>query len=91
MWGEYVIIGRVRAWDGLVALLRVPTASLHQHTHPQGQGNGANGGGRGAEGLGKWIFHGYMHGDNLVGRWRATGTPPAWVGIECAFVLTKDE
>lgn len=69
-WGHFSIYGRVRAWDGLIVLLRVPSNPLEEH-------------------LGKWIFKGYLHGQNFVGRWRETSTPWNSIGYEGGFVVYK--
>ncbi|KDR78686.1 hypothetical protein GALMADRAFT_244185 [Galerina marginata CBS 339.88] len=69
-WGHYEIVGRVRPWDGLVVLLRVPSNPLEQH-------------------LGRWIFKGYLHDQNFVGRWRETSTPLDSIGYEGGFVVYK--
>ncbi|KAF8071573.1 hypothetical protein FPV67DRAFT_882445 [Lyophyllum atratum] len=41
--------------------------------------------------LGEWVFKGYLHDQNLVGRWRERFTPVDMVGFEGAFVLRKTE
>ncbi|KAH7920230.1 hypothetical protein BV22DRAFT_1040065 [Leucogyrophana mollusca] len=71
-WGHYSFIGRVRQWDGLIVLLRIPknVADINR---------------------GRWIFKGYMHEHNLVGRWRETGTAMNGAGLEGGFVLCKGD
>ncbi|KIK03002.1 hypothetical protein K443DRAFT_131626 [Laccaria amethystina LaAM-08-1] len=39
--------------------------------------------------LGTWVFKGYLHDQNLVGRWRETSTPANIVGYEGGFVVRK--
>ncbi|KAF5341371.1 hypothetical protein D9758_012282 [Tetrapyrgos nigripes] len=39
--------------------------------------------------LGKWIFRGYLHDRNLVGRWRETSTAAKYVGYDGPFVVKK--
>ncbi|PFH46019.1 hypothetical protein AMATHDRAFT_156930 [Amanita thiersii Skay4041] len=41
--------------------------------------------------VGPWIFKGYIHDQNLVGRWRETSTAVGLVGLEGAFVVTRRE
>ncbi|TFK73283.1 hypothetical protein BDN72DRAFT_814820 [Pluteus cervinus] len=69
-WGHFTIVGRVRAWDGLIVLLRKPTHPLQAH-------------------LGQWVFRGYIHDKNLVGRWREISTPVGMLGFEGCFVVSK--
>lgn len=67
VWGHDRYFGRVRAWDGLVLLVR-------ERRH----------------GVGRWIFHGYIYnGQNLVGRWRETGTPVTSQGLEGVWGMVK--
>ncbi|KAF9460340.1 hypothetical protein BDZ94DRAFT_1284000 [Collybia nuda] len=40
---------------------------------------------------GQWIFRGYLHNRNLVGRWRETSTPVDAAGLEGAFLLSKQD
>ena len=91
-WGHYSYIGRVRPWDGLIVIVRVPVSVVRpQHFHLGGlthtfyQKVSADGG------RGKWIFKGYVHEHNLVGRWRDTVTPIEQVGLEGCFVWCKKE
>ncbi|KAF8903700.1 hypothetical protein CPB84DRAFT_1961070 [Gymnopilus junonius] len=71
-WGHFTIYGRVRPWDGLIALLRIPSNPTQQD-------------------LGSWVFKGYVHGQNLAGRWRETSTPPNFIGYEGGFVVYKTD
>ncbi|KAF8963146.1 hypothetical protein BDZ97DRAFT_1051779 [Flammula alnicola] len=71
-WGHYTIYGRVRPWDGLTALLRIPSDPSEDH-------------------LGKWIFKGYLHDQNFVGRWRETSTPMDSIGYQGGFVVYKTD
>ncbi|KAF8224160.1 hypothetical protein L208DRAFT_1425867 [Tricholoma matsutake] len=41
--------------------------------------------------LGQWIFRGYLHDRNFVGRWRETSTPNGAVGFQGSFVVHKAE
>lgn len=41
------------------------------------------------EHMGKWIFKGYLHGQNFVGRWREISTPWNSIGYEGGFVVYK--
>ncbi|KIR60379.1 hypothetical protein I312_103536 [Cryptococcus bacillisporus CA1280] len=67
-WGNFILKGRVRAWDGM--------ASLVKEYAPDSRG--------------KWIYRGYvLAGDILVGRWRDTYTPEAYVGYEGTFILNR--
>ncbi|KAF4571077.1 hypothetical protein EYR36_001653 [Pleurotus pulmonarius] len=40
---------------------------------------------------GQWVFKGYIHDQNLVGRWRATFTRVDQIGYEGSFVLAKTQ
>jgi hypothetical protein len=88
-WGHYNIVGRVRAWDGLVVLLRIPVrfgsdrSSHYSLTSPQARSEDAN--------HGRWVFRGYFHGGNLVGRWREAHVNDTAdrLAYEGAFVLTR--
>ncbi|CAA7267463.1 unnamed protein product [Cyclocybe aegerita] len=71
-WGDYTIYGRVRPWDGLVALLRFPTNPEERY-------------------LGTWVFKGYLHDKNFVGRWRETSTPVDLIGYEGSFVVYRND
>ncbi|KAJ3516509.1 hypothetical protein NLJ89_g1083 [Agrocybe chaxingu] len=71
-WGDYTIHGRVRPWDGLVALLRFPTNPEERY-------------------LGTWVFKGYLHDGNFVGRWRETSTPVNLIGYEGSFVVYRND
>lgn len=88
-WGHYTIIGRVRPWDGYIVLLRTPvcvqiyTRFCSLTLPPQRDPNQSH--------LGQWIFRGYIHDRNFVGRWRETTTPVGMVGFEGGFVVYKTE
>jgi hypothetical protein len=76
-WNHYIFYGRVRTWDGLIALVRVPR-------HVNGSEHGY---------LGRWVFTGYIVGaQNFVGTWRAIGVAdvgiPTW---ESAFTVSRRE
>ncbi|KAF4613809.1 hypothetical protein D9613_008054 [Agrocybe pediades] len=71
-WGHFTIYGRVRPWDGLIVLLRVPTIASDQA-------------------MGKWIFKGYLHDRNFVGRWRETSTPVDEIGYEGGFAVYRTQ
>jgi len=68
-WGHFSYLGRVRSWDGLISLLRIPRGP-HAHS-------------------GRWIFKGYIHDQNFVGRWRETATKVDTIGFEAGFVMCK--
>ncbi|KAF5379763.1 hypothetical protein D9615_005748 [Tricholomella constricta] len=40
--------------------------------------------------LGEWVFKGYLHDQNLVGRWREKFVPVTSIGFEGAFVNLTD-
>ncbi|EGO31272.1 hypothetical protein SERLADRAFT_353830 [Serpula lacrymans var. lacrymans S7.9] len=77
-WNPYKFYGRVRLWDGLIAIVRVPV----------------NNGGDPDRRFGRWIFTGYVvGGQNFVGTWRSVGSDvsvgvPTW---ESAFVMSRRE
>jgi hypothetical protein len=94
-WGDHVFVGRVRSWDGLVVLLRLPrvatragesphAAAFHADPHARGHDHGQAHSGR-------WVFRGYVHGGNWVGRWRETATAVDVVGLEGGFCVSKVE
>ncbi|KAG2066681.1 hypothetical protein BDR04DRAFT_1121022 [Suillus decipiens] len=76
-WNHYKFYGRVREWDGLVALVRIPA---QQYLHP-------------TAGLGLWVFSGYIvGGQNFVGTWRALGdVDPVAPTLESSFAMTRRE
>ncbi|KAG1871569.1 hypothetical protein F4604DRAFT_1881062 [Suillus subluteus] len=76
-WNHYKFYGRVREWDGLVALVRIPA---HPHPHH-------------TLGLGLWVFSGYIvGGHNFVGTWRALGdVDPVAPTLESSFAMTRRE
>lgn len=74
-WNHYIFYGRVRRWDGLIALVRVPR---HINGHEPRY-------------LGRWVFTGYVVGaQNFVGTWRALRNEdvgaPTW---ESAFSVSR--
>jgi len=69
-WGRFSYLGRVRPWDGLISLLRIPMDPANAH-------------------LGRWIFKGYIHDQNFVGRWRETHSNLDTIGFEAGFVMCK--
>ncbi|KAF7976205.1 hypothetical protein HWV62_7390 [Athelia sp. TMB] len=76
-WNHYIFYGRIRTWDGLIALVRVPRRVT-------GLENPA---------LGRWVFTGYVVGGvNFVGTWRALNHEdvgvPTW---ESAFCMSRRE
>ncbi|OJA08865.1 hypothetical protein AZE42_01745 [Rhizopogon vesiculosus] len=74
-WNHYRFYGRVREWDGLVALVRIPAQPQHLT----------------AQGLGVWVFSGYIVGGrNFVGTWRSLGGhDPSLPTLESAFAMTR--
>ena len=89
-WGHFTVVGRVRYWDGLIVLLHTPVGENvnfghidRSHEFRQRDPNGAH--------LGQWIFRGYLHDRNFVGRWRETSTPIDVAGFEGSFVVCKVE
>ncbi|KZP26511.1 hypothetical protein FIBSPDRAFT_782032 [Athelia psychrophila] len=76
-WNHYIFHGRIRPWDGLIALVRVPRRVA----------------GREDSHLGRWVFTGYVvGGKNFVGTWRALHQEdvetPTW---ESAFCMSRRE
>jgi len=79
-WGGYEFYGRVRAWDGLIAVLRRPKYKV--------MGGGFQIGEGGVKG--NLLFYGYLvGGENWVGGWRYAGVDSAVVGYEGAFVMSR--
>ena len=79
-WGGYEFYGRVRAWDGLIAVLRRPKCKT--------EGGGFQIGEGGVKG--NLLFYGYLvGGENWVGSWRYAGVDSAVVGYEGAFVMSR--
>jgi hypothetical protein len=39
--------------------------------------------------MGRWVFRGYIHHGNFVGRWRESSTAVDMIGYEGGFVLCK--
>ncbi|EIW78570.1 hypothetical protein CONPUDRAFT_145746 [Coniophora puteana RWD-64-598 SS2] len=85
-WNHYRFLGRVRTWDGLVAILRLPggaplVANAGEPTDAHHNENG----------IGWWVFTGYVVGGrNFVGTWRSvTGGDPRVPGWEGAVVMSR--
>lgn len=90
-WSHYLFYGRVRTWDGLIVILRVPVSGAPLCVFALFYDlttlatflfqRFAQGG---------WVFTGYLvGGQNLVGNWRATEQDvgvPAWEG---PFVMSR--
>lgn len=75
-WNHYKFYGRVREWDGLVALVRIPS---HPHLAAQGLGNWIFSG---------YIIGGH----NFVGTWRSLGgADPGLPTLESSFAMTRRE
>ncbi|KAL4070309.1 hypothetical protein J3A83DRAFT_4095038 [Scleroderma citrinum] len=77
-WHPYRFYGRVREWDGLIALMRVPVGVFPLlpvvNPHP----------------LSASILMGYLvGGQTLVGNWRVTERPNEPVTFEGAWVMSK--
>jgi hypothetical protein len=99
-WSHYMFYGRVRTWDGLIVILRIPV-SVHLLafstpfvfllfandllTLDQPQHFSLSHAGR-------WVFHGYLVGDqNFVGNWRKMELDvgiPSWEG---PFIMSRRE
>ncbi|KAI0653723.1 hypothetical protein C8Q70DRAFT_590738 [Cubamyces menziesii] len=78
-WGDYRIYGRVRAWDGLVVLLRLPAPSPDFVSPFPSR-------------LQPYVFRGYIvAGKNFVGSWRHLTESIHTVPIEGPFVVSKIE
>ena len=90
-WGFYYYIGRVRRWDGLVVLLRIPVRYVHSRLTPPNimvypdQIRDPVGS------RGRVVFKGYVHGQSLVGRWRDTATDMHALGYEGGFVFCRQD
>ena len=79
-WGGYEFYGRVRAWDGLIAVLRRPKCKAVGGGFQIGEGGVK----------GNLLFYGYLvGGENWVGSWRYAGVDSAIVGYEGAFVMSR--
>ncbi|KAG2141086.1 hypothetical protein DEU56DRAFT_283244 [Suillus clintonianus] len=73
-WNHYKFYGRVREWDGLVALVRIPA-----HPHPAAQGLGV-----------WVFSGYIVGGQNFVGTWRALGgANPGIPTLESSFAMTR--
>ncbi|EIN03979.1 hypothetical protein PUNSTDRAFT_128535 [Punctularia strigosozonata HHB-11173 SS5] len=102
-WGDHVFVGRVRSWDGLVVLLRLPRPDPARTAFASPFGDGKPMAphaaafhavpphDHGHAHAGRWVFRGYMQGGNILGRWRDTATAVDVVGLEGAFCLSRDE
>lgn len=94
-WGDSIYYGRVRPWDGMVAILRVstilfvglacatdappPRYALLQQHGPNDMRN-----------HGKFLFYGYIYGGNtFVGNWRYAGGDPLTPSFEAPFIMSK--
>ncbi|KAI0326393.1 hypothetical protein GY45DRAFT_1374008 [Cubamyces sp. BRFM 1775] len=78
-WGDYRIYGRVRAWDGLVVLLRLPAPSPDFVSPFPSR-------------LQPYVFRGYLvAGKNFVGSWRHLTDSIHTVPIEGPFAVSKIE
>lgn len=74
VWHRYRFYGRVREWDGLVALVRIPVCNGNAARSP----------------LGVWVFTGYVvGGQTLVGNWRTATHPGEPVTFEGPFAMSK--
>lgn len=86
-WGAFNLRGRIRAWDGMIILvkdyvsrIRVPLIPAH-HAPQAGPTNA---------GRGRWLYKGYIvAGGNWVGRWRDTFTAERLSGYEGVFSVTR--
>ncbi|KAG1725395.1 hypothetical protein EDB19DRAFT_1644065, partial [Suillus lakei] len=75
-WNHYRFYGRVREWDGLVALVRIPA-----HPHPTTQGLGV-----------WVFSGYIVGGNNFVGTWRELGdVDPVVPTLESSFAMTRRE
>lgn len=89
-WGRSMYYGRVRPWDGLIAILRIAvraplpfprrlemlTRFLQYDTNTHVYAH--------------WIYYGYIYGGNtFVGNWRQARMDPLLPGFECSFVMSK--
>ncbi|KAI0640478.1 hypothetical protein C8Q79DRAFT_1015256 [Trametes meyenii] len=77
-YGNFTYYGRVRAWDGLVVLVRAPAAPRV----PQF--------GRDPDTLDTYVLRGYLvGGDNFVGAWRHVTDSVHTIPIEGPFVVSR--
>ncbi|KAG8715578.1 hypothetical protein FRC11_002753 [Ceratobasidium sp. 423] len=87
-WGSFKLRGRVRAWDGMIILVKeyvrhpsplaFPVADLSPQDGPV------------VSGRGRWLYQGYLvSGGNWVGRWRDTFTSVNLSGYEGVFSVTR--
>ncbi|KAH9848014.1 hypothetical protein C2E23DRAFT_906734 [Lenzites betulinus] len=76
-WGNYHLYGRVRAWDGLIVLVRAP-APEPDVLSPF------------PERLEPYVFRGYLLGGaNLVGAWRHVTDSVHTIPVEGPFVVSR--
>ncbi|KAG0144924.1 hypothetical protein CROQUDRAFT_94492 [Cronartium quercuum f. sp. fusiforme G11] len=75
-WGKCLLKGRVRAWDGLLTLLKNYRADATVSGAAEPLRNAC------------WLYRGYATPDGaLIGRWRDTYTPPHIPGYEGTFIM----
>ena len=92
-WGRYTFLGRVRSWDGLIALVRLPVRIPHAatlllfETDPNRiliQADPSQ------WGRTRWVFRGYLHyGKVFVGSWRGMTADIESIPWEGSFVASK--
>ncbi|KAG6868381.1 hypothetical protein C0993_003905 [Termitomyces sp. T159_Od127] len=70
---DYFFYGRVRKWDGMINLVRVPK---HDYDYPYGLGSTI-------------FYGYLVGGDTIVGNWRWGGTDPSVPGWEGTFSLGR--
>jgi len=96
-WGRFTFLGRVRPWDGLIALVRLPVRSSPSPAIARGlkmflfgfsiDCSQADPNQRGRS---RWVFRGYLHyGKVLVGSWRGMTMDVDSVPWEGPFVASK--
>ncbi|KAI0672575.1 hypothetical protein C8Q78DRAFT_1078082 [Trametes maxima] len=77
-YGNFTYYGRVRAWDGLVVLVRAPAAPRVPAL------------GRDPDTLDVYVFRGYLvGGENFVGAWRHVTDSVHTIPIEGPFVVSR--
>jgi hypothetical protein len=72
-WGFFRFLGRIRRWDGLIAILRVP---MVQSTEPLGHGN-------------MIFTGYLVGGQNIIGNMRVVSNDVGVPGWESSFTLSK--
>jgi len=78
-WGPFTIRARVRAWDGLVSVIKDYSSSDQVTSISDNEGG---------HDRGRWLYRGYVYaGGHWVGRWRDTVTELQFCGYEGAFAL----